>query len=128
MIVTCVLVTQRYHLAGLRERIVTQKLDLCLMVMEEMSSKFFATRSSLAYFKAALKKLEMETGLMVDAAPNLSLPVQGADQLQSSMLPAFDSTMDLTGIDGFPSPSRWLYDLNYDFGDSTGLPDGFDMR
>jgi hypothetical protein len=113
VIITSVLFTQRFWTTGLREKVVTQKLDLCLMVMKELAGKYFAARSSLAYFKTAFKNLESGSGAASKNRPH-AVP---ADQTQGALVsPPFDAVMVVsTSMDDFPSPSQWLYDLSCPF-------------
>lgn len=77
------------------------------MVMAEIGDTHWAARSSLAYFMFALEKSGHES-------TNRDPPqVIAPDPAQTVLTPA-NSGLDvnfLTGIDDFPSPSRWLYDF-----------------
>lgn len=91
--------------------------------MKEIASRYFATRSSLAYFSTAFKRLESEAG-----APPKDTAITIPDAIDQPLITPTPSTFDVSGMevstamDDFPSPSKWLYDMSCAFTGDGGLP------
>lgn len=78
--------------------------------MAEIADRHWAARPSLAYFIFALERREGES---TNRATREPAPVITSNRSQTVLTPAnlAPDVSFLTGIDDFPSPSRWLYDF-----------------
>jgi hypothetical protein len=56
--ITTILFLEKFSAVGLKRHMASQKLDLCIMVIDELVEKYWAARFVAKYFKAAFKKIE----------------------------------------------------------------------